>query len=80
MNAAAILMRYAKPMKWSLLGIIMLMMVENAAGMLMTAAQKFIIDDLFMHGKYHLFLPIILLYLCRVQFPECRRFAIPAVG
>ncbi|OOC59408.1 ABC transporter ATP-binding protein [Paenibacillus ihbetae] len=63
MNAAAILMRYAKPMKWSLLGIIMLMMVENAAGMLMTAAQKFIIDDLFMHGKYHLFLPIILLFI-----------------
>lgn len=63
MNATVILMRYAKPIKWSLLGIIMLMVVENAAGMLMTVAQKFIIDELFIQGKYHLFIPIILLFL-----------------
>ncbi|WP_454191226.1 ABC transporter ATP-binding protein [Paenibacillus sp. Marseille-Q7038] len=62
MNTISILMRYAKPMKWSLFGIIMLMVVENAAGMLMTAVQKFIIDELFINGKYHLFIPIILLF------------------
>lgn len=63
MNTISILMRYVKPMKWSLFGIIMLMVVENAAGMMMTAVQKFIIDELFINGKYHLFIPIILLFI-----------------
>ncbi|GBF75037.1 hypothetical protein PA598K_03416 [Paenibacillus sp. 598K] len=57
------MLQYVGRIKWSLLLLISILLLENVMNTVMVGVNKYIVDEIFIQGKYHLFIPIISVFV-----------------